>query len=127
MFTFQTTSPGSGQITAVGWYLVFSLLFVVAAMVEFAVVMIFKHRMDKCQMEDEKPKQKCRPGNIVNVRELATIDNVLGQETHKGHSANKKLPEPNRLPINRKVDEISFIVFPTLFILFNSIYLIYYD
>ena len=47
IFTFQVTYTSSGDVTAVGWYIIFSLLFIAAAMVEFAIVTILKYRTDE--------------------------------------------------------------------------------
>ena len=128
LFIFQTSSPASGKMTALGWYLSFSLFFVVAAMVEFAVVMILKHKMAVPHANDKKnAAKKQNRVNVIAVKDmLDPINNILQQIDKSDPIMVHPSELHDNLSTNNKIDNVSFVLFPTTFIVFNIIYIIAY-
>ena len=97
-FHFQVESPSSGTITALGLYICFCLLFVVAAFIEFAVLLALQNsygtrRRQRARIRCEKANRKA-------------------QENYDEEFPN----------VIYKIDMVSLFVFAFMFALFNSLY-----
>ena len=86
-----------------------SLLMVVAGMVEFAAVMILKFKFAK--KDTQTPTNAVRPNDSkLAWRANKSSDSVTFEKT-----------------IHDKIDDISFVLFPITYLLFNVIYFVYYS
>ena len=104
-----------------------SLLMIVAAMVEFAAVMILKHKLTGRDTKTlinagESGSSNVGARNEKQTREiLRPADNKLAWSSRK--------PQESALierPVHEKMDNVSFILFPITYALFNVIYLAIY-
>ena len=96
LFVFQAESPASGNFTALGIYLVSCLFFVVAAFIEFAVLLA---------LQNSYGTKRRRRSRIVQ-----TMQKV--QEGYDEDFAN----------VIYKIDMVSLFIFASMFALFNSLY-----
>ena len=114
-----------------GIYLLASLLFVFGAIVEFAIVLMAKQKVDNT-MSMTNVKQ---PGHISKLRPRSKIIEV--SEQTEISSANQRkdgyitapqiVDQPNfskNMPAYRKADIIAFVLFNFVYICFISVYFI---
>ena len=114
-------------MTTLGIYMTVSLLVIVAALIEFAVVLIIQHGCGKiqdpvCRSENDNSKN--------DKKEQTKIDDF---KNYSGHSNNgkktwiggTKYPKP-ATQIHEKIDRACFGIFPTMYVVFNAIYWAYY-
>ena len=114
-------------MTAVCIYMMASLFMIVAALLEFAVVLIIKHRHGKVSQQVQRLEQE-ESTNYKNAE--LQIEHHLRND---GQSNNRKdaWVERNKLsalekPTHERIDGASFAIFPTLYVLFNAMYWAYY-
>ena len=104
-----------------------SLLVIVAALIEFAVVLIIQHGCGKAQTP------VCRLENDESTNDKSEQLDVKDCRNYCGHSNNGKeawiggsqYPKP-ATPIHQKIDIACFGIFPTVYVVFNAIYWAYY-
>ena len=97
-FAFQAESPTSGTFTALGIYLCSCMLFVVAAFIEFAVLLVLQNSYDT------RRRQRARMRfNKVNRKAQENYDEEF----------------PN---VIYKIDMVSLFVIAFIFALFNLLY-----
>ena len=112
-------------MTAVCIYMMASLFMIVAALLEFAVVLIIKHRHGKVSQQ------------VLEQVESTNYKNAALQIEHhsrnEGQSNSRKdawvernKPSSSEKPTHERVDGASFAIFPTLYVLFNAMYWAYY-
>ena len=127
-FRYQGQSPSPGQMTTLGIYMTVSLLMIVAALIEFAVVLIIQHSCEPSQ------HIQCRlSGNneiASNKKEQTKIEDYASYcgESNNGKDGwmgSAKQPKP-ALPIHERIDRACFGIFPTIYVVFNAIYWAYY-
>ena len=114
-------------MTTLGIYMTVSLLVIVAALIEFAVVLIIQHSCGKIQHQD------CRSGNkesTIDKKEQTKIEDYIN---YRGKSYNGKeawmrdiKSSKPATPIHETIDRACFGIFPTVYIVFNAIYWAYY-
>ena len=114
-------------MTTLGIYMTVSLLVIVAALIEFAVVLIIQHSCGKIQHQD------CRSGNkgsTIDKKEQTKIEDYIN---YRGKSNNGKeawmrdiKSSKPATPIHETIDRACFGIFPTVYIVFNAIYWAYY-
>ena len=105
MIFIQAASPSSGRFTALGFYLLISIFFVVIGMIQFAFVLHLHQYNQKELFEDKGKRRKSLKKNLL------WYDNV-------GYVSQNE----NRKFNIRKIDNIAFNVVGTLFIVFNLLY-----
>ena len=104
-----------------------SLLVIVAALIEFAVVLIIQHgcgtiQQPECRSEnDESTSDKREQPKIKDYKNYCNHSNN-GKEAWIGSSKYPKLSTP----IHEKIDRACFGIFPTVYVVFNAIYWAYY-
>ena len=93
----KSNSPIGTKMTSLGMYLLTSLMFVIAIMIEFAVVLYFERRADLKRGTNVKPK------------------------------TNSQVPDPLQLKMkSAKIDSVTFALLLTSFFLFNLVYFAYH-
>ena len=104
-----------------------SLLVIVAALIEFAVVLIIQHSCGKIQ------HQECRSGkgeSTNDKKEQTKIEDYTnycsqsnsGKEAWMGGIKSSK----SATSIHERIDRACFGIFPTVYVVFNTIYWAYY-
>ena len=120
-------SPSGSSLSALGFYLLTSLIFVFGAMAEFAVILVIKQKLDwkkasindihkVSPMEDEKTNPaniSKTPGKIGPIKEMNLAPKTL-QEKSIGLSS--------LLLSTTKIDLFAFILFNFSYFIFNCIY-----
>ena len=111
-------------MTTLGIYMTVSLLVIVAALIEFAVVLIIQHSCGNT------PHPVCRSENTESTNDKTKQTKIEDSENYCGQSNNgkeawirgDKYPKPVT-PIHEKIDRACFGIFPTVYVVFNAIYL----
>ena len=104
-----------------------SLLVIVAALIEFAVVLIIQHGCGKtqdpvCRSENDNSKNdKKEQTKIEDYKNYCSQSNI-GKEAWMGGIKSSKLATP----IHERIDRACFGIFPTVYVVFNAIYWAYY-
>ena len=104
-----------------------SLLVIVAALIEFAVVLIIQHSSGKIQHPE------CRSENDESKNDKKEQTKIEDYKNYCDHSNNgkkawirgSKFLKP-ATQIHEKIDRACFGIFPTVYVVFNAIYWAYY-
>ena len=112
-------------MTALGLYLMVSMFVIAAALLEFAVVLVMKH----FPMTNDVPQLLVKSKNVKINRDMKDDEDmgpkVFAANVIKHAWVSKKL---HLREINyQKIDRLCFILFPSLFIVFNVTYFSYYN
>ena len=137
---FKSRNPSGANLNALGCYLLISLFFVIATMIEFAVVLIIKRRLEWIprntmrQGFDSTTNQRCRRRNSgIRNRKFLPADTM---ESHSKNYYNSSLDisitKPNKhqligsnwmiSSLTEAIDFVSFITFSASYFLFNYVY-----
>ena len=112
-------------MTALGLYLMVSMFVIVAALFEFAVVLVMKHFSLTSEDPPVPISSKTVNSKLVKNEELDMGARILAANVIKRAWVAKKA---NLRKVNyQKIDRICFILFPSLFSIFNIIYFSYYN
>ena len=105
-----------------------SLLMIVAALIEFAVVLIIQHSCEPSQHIQCRSSGKDEIAN--DKREQMKIEDYTtycGQSnTGKDGWMGSVKPARPALQIHERIDRACFGIFPTVYLVFNAIYWAYY-
>ena len=138
----QTESPSGKDLSLLGVYLLGSMLFVFAALAEFAYVLFVKQKQEWLDNDDkyeaDGSRSSKRPSSGVNAvssdlvdvdRETSQVGNVqqtITQETRKTPSFwSKKCTMLQDLPLTTQIDFTGFVLFNFFYLLFNFVYWVY--
>ena len=137
----QSNSPSGSQLSALGLYLLVSLLFVFGTMVEFAGVLIVMQKLELDTNASKGNENRRRPETsfeekesvcIHTISKVEPIDDVMqDSETRRGRGTlnrRSRVNHPgyfNALPRTTKIDFVAFFVFIFSYFIFNCIYFIY--
>ena len=112
----QAESPSSGRFTALGVYLLTSLIFIVVGFLEFAFMLLLQQQKEK-QLQKQRRK-------LSKLMEWKDYWNGAAKSTEIGDIGIENDMCSIRRPsaIIRQIDVIGFFVFGALYILFNAIY-----
>ena len=131
IFNFsKSESPTVSTVNSLGKYLLISLCFVFAALIEFALVIILHHRtksekIDGKNMKKQKPKKSIKldpqyrnfgPMRNGKAKSRISSDNGIDQDRNKMQNANEGMSFP------RKVDLFCFVAYLFGYCFFNVIY-----
>ena len=112
-------------MTALGLYLMVSMFVIVAALLEFAVVLVMKH----FPIANDVPQLLMKSKNCKNSQDMKNDEDmgakVFAANVIKHAWVSKKLFL--RKFNYQKIDRLCFILFPSLFIVFNVTYFSYYN
>ena len=130
----QSESPSTSELNALGAYLLYSLVFVVAMLVEFAIIILISRRKQATN-EDSKGKNtsKNQNENSLSLRPITTKITPLGDvnepENGNGNSVDEKETQNQGMPKIRKfisevsvphaIDFMAFWSFIFIFLWFN--------
>ena len=120
-------SPSDSSLSALGFYLLTSLIFVFGAMAEFALILVVKQKIDWKKaaindthnvsiLEDEKTNTaniSKKSGKIGPMKEMN-----LGLKTSK----EKRIGRSSLLLSTTKIDLFAFVLFNFSYFIFNGIY-----
>ena len=87
---------------------------IVAALIEFAIVLILKHHPRNTNLQ--LPANK----NDANSIERSSIAGSSNQ-TNDRYTIGRDTSQPNK-SLHEKIDYACFLLFPIIFVLFNAIY-----
>ena len=111
-------------MTALALYLMVSMFVIVAALLEFAVVLVMKHY----PITNDVPQMLVKSKSVKNKQDMKDAEDmgarVYAANVIKHAWVSKKL-FLRRLNY-QKIDRFCFILFPFLFIVFNVTYFSYY-
>lgn len=112
-------------MTALGLYLMVSMFIIVAALVEFAVVLVMKHFPTVTDIRSVPPKSVSVVHSLDAKEQLNLETKIQAADIIKKAWVIKKasLQKLNY----QKIDRICSVLFPSLFLLFNLIYFSYYN
>ena len=114
-------------MTALSLYMMVSLFMIVVALLEFATVLIIKHRSQRMPLQAHKlQKQENRidwKGNL----QMENYSRKVGQSNGKKEAwvASNDSSTSEKL-IHERIDGVCFVIFPAIYVLFNAIYWAYY-
>ena len=109
---FQANSPSSGTFTALGLYMLASLFFVVIGLIQFSCVLHFHQCNSIRQRKKRKSREEDMNGDTLMPRE---------DGSHPFYNATG----PSQYNI-RKIDRAAFYVTGLLFLIFNTLYWLYF-
>ena len=115
-------------MTTLGIYMTVSLLMIVAALIEFAVVLIIQHSSEPSQHIQYRSSGNDEITNDKKEQtKIGDNTNYCGQSNDgkDGWMRSVKRPKP-ALPIHERIDRACFGIFPTIYVVFNAIYWAYY-
>ena len=128
---------------ALSYHLLVSLLFVFGTMIEFAVVLVVKQKLelekdkskdrpDGLKFETTAPKNKTRPD--INVVKADLIEGMEDDSTNgrdggrrQGDLKTKKLGLFKASSLTNKIDFAAFVVFIFGYFIFNCFYWVHYN
>ena len=137
---FKSRNPSGANLNALGCYLLISLFFVIATMIEFAVVLVIKRRLEWI------PKNTMTQGFdlTTNQRRLSRLSGIRNRKliptnTIESHSKNyynasleMSIMKPNKhqligsnwmiSSVTEAIDFVSFVTFSASYLLFNYVY-----
>ena len=126
----QSESPSTSELNALAAYLLYSLVFVVAMMVEFAIIILISRRKSATSEENTSKKEnenalslrldkmKIAPFGDVNEPENRNCDSVEEKENqNRGMSRIKKFISGISVP--HAIDFVAFWSFIFVFVWFN--------
>ena len=134
---FQNDSPAGHNIDKLGVYLLVSLFFVVATMIEFAVALLLQRNSRKRKVEFEKSKTKISMQNTSLKRNLSQMEIVPPPTIDALFKSRKEvISQPSEcLYFNEQcknakfftsyyncIDILASVLFPTLYAVFNIVY-----
>ena len=120
-YSFQNGSPSSSNVDKLGVYLLFSLFFVVATMLEFAIVLLLKRN----------PKIPKMSQLMTNFYAMLGMDKTSEFHRNKGTKIQDledrndnigRRKDLNALAAYILIDLIASFLFPISYLLFNIIY-----
>ena len=126
IFIYQLShSPSGTQLNALEIYILTSLFFVLATIIEFGVVLALKRanflgRQQSKDMAFKRSQNAIAPMAINKTREKQLTSNPLG-------SLNLRKFGEKQYTIADKIDFASFVLFTFAYILFNVVYMIQYS
>ena len=114
-------------MTALSIYMMVSLFMIVVALLEFATVLIIKHRSQKMPLQAHRLQKQ---ENRIEWKGNLQMENYLRKEG-QSHCKKDAWVESNdsstsEKPIHERIDGVCFAIFPAIYILFNAIYWAYY-
>ena len=130
MFCFKSASPSGDRLNALGIYLLTSLFFVVAGMIEFAIVLLLKQHYETksaCMKKEMDQTNKKIFDRIWHIEQDAKKDNRNLDEEQGNIVPIIIQPDKKDTKISPNgIDTAALFTFPTLYIAFNSVYWYYY-
>ena len=129
---FQSNSPSDSDMTALGIYLLSSLVFTVAALLEFAVVIV-ADRLNTSQKQHVPSKVGIQCTNYFDNQSLRKR-NIAGRKPNWFEMGNNGLGEGTHDKTNAgqpyfsvdKIDAAAFWSYLIIYILFNIVYWVFY-
>ena len=131
-FDFQSESPSTSKLNNLGVYLLVSLYFVVAALLEFAVVLLVQRNLDAklegtgCrQIEKSARNGKQKVSNISPMNENAEYKmfEPRPEETNPQDKSNGKVMRLDSIQLSTdNIDTMACILFIVFYALFNLFY-----
>ena len=112
-------------MTALGLYLMVSMFMIVAALVEFAIVLVMKHFPTASDFRSVSSKSVGVVHTLNDKEQLHLEAKIEAANIIKKAWVTKKATL-QKLSY-QKIDRICSILFPSLFLLFNLIYFSYYN
>ena len=119
----QDKSPTATDIDKLGLYLLVSLFFIVATMLEFVIALLVKRRAEHRVSPIDKP-----PKRYLGIQmKRALFNSVFAPTEQLEESMEKndcrKVEHPTNINTNsNKIDFTSALLFPTAYAIFNIIY-----
>ena len=132
----QATTPKSQGLTALSSYALTCLLFVFAAMMEFAVILYamrkFKIKGPKTENDNKEDVDSVKFKTQKQQKQVK-IQTLMLNNDHsagsKGKEKDQKRGLESQLDLERfcyQTDQRAFFIFATAFTLFNALYAVYY-
>ena len=118
-------------MNALGIYLLVSLFFVLATMVEFAIVLVLARFYPKTDDKDDQKKNentKTRKRSFKKLWSHSKISSSLVNIKHAEVSPIIKVKNTNRIicSFTEKMDFIALFIFMFIYFLFNCVYFMHY-
>ena len=139
-FSFKTASPSGSKLNALGCYLLISLFFVLATMIEFAVVVIMKRRLEwnpkgniKRPLHLTAHRKFYRKPSCLRKRKFLQLDEIQ-MEMQDLKSLNSEISGKKgrkcrcigsncmMSSLTETIDFISFLTFSASYFLFNCVF-----
>ena len=112
-------------MTALGLYLMVSMFMIVAALVEFAIVLVMKHFPAVTDIR-YVPKKSFSAIHNLNVKEELNLETKIQAADIIKKAWITKKASLKKLNY-QKIDRFCSVLFPSVFLLFNLIYFSYYN
>ena len=130
---FKSNNPSGANLNALGIYLLVSLFFVLATMVEFAVVLVlerFYPRNEENKEANKKHRNKqTRRTNLKKKflsysKSKASLFNL--QDAEKNRNVKEKNTKNINCSLTEKMDFVALFIFMFIYFLFNCVYFMHY-
>ena len=130
---FKSNNPSGANLNALGIYLLVSLFFVLATMVEFAVVLVlerFYPRNGENKEANKKHRNKqTRRTNLKKKflsysKSKASLFNL--QDAEKNRNVKEKNTKNINCSLTEKMDFVALFIFMFIYFLFNCVYFMHY-
>ena len=117
-------------MNALGIYLLVSLFFVLATMVEFAVVLVLDRyypKDDNKESQKRHDKTKARRRNAKKNFWSRTKGYLMNfQDAENNSILNKKKSRKTSCSLTEKMDLIALLIFMSIYFIFNCVYFMHY-
>ncbi|XP_065069432.1 glutamate-gated chloride channel alpha-like [Rhopilema esculentum] len=113
----RNNSPPAGLFRSIDYYLLMCNLFVFAALAEYALVGHYA-------IQSNGKRSKGKPKNDIKLYDFTGLGNMIEKEEPR-EKKKEDFPEEKKERDGRKnhrIDKLSRILFPTMFVIFNGIY-----
>ena len=126
----QSESPSTTKLNNLGAYLLVSLFFVVAAMLEFALVLLVQRKLDATRnsfanehMKTTLTKRKHKTSNTSTFDDTTSGWEDLRKDGNLHNKQTEKVPRLACLQLSTdNIDMMACVLFITLYVLYNLFY-----
>ena len=136
IFISQADSPSGSNLNALGFYVLVSLFFIIATMIEFAYILLVcrvtgvvdnSEKAGKPKLNQQISDDIFEPKGSIEIRYIHNDSSPATQFNDNQESTNLKLPPNRKCYLDPNIiDFVSFFVFLFSYVLFNCFYVFYY-
>ena len=132
IFISQADSPSGSNLNALGFYVLVSLFFIIATMIEYAYILLVcrvtgevdnNERAGNPKLNQQMSDDVFEPKGSIAIHNIHNDSSPATQFNDNQESTNFKLPPNRKCYLDPNIiDFVSFVVFLFSYVLFNCFY-----